>query len=108
MSNERLPALTLFSLTTALLVGAAAMAMPAGPAAAAEPNCQTMIRSFDRTTVKGSTAAKASEAKKHRKAGAAALAKGNEKACLKHLQQAQAAVSHAQGTMAVDEADAAQ
>jgi hypothetical protein len=94
------------ALARSLLIGAAA-AMTASTAMAG-PDCQTMIRSFDQVVGEGGKAAKVAEAKKSRKAGAAALASGNEKACLKHLVQAHASISQAQNTMAIEEPDTAQ
>lgn len=91
-----------------LLIGAAALALLAGPAAAAGPTCQTMMRSFDRVVGEGGTATKVAKAKQYREAGAAALANGNEKACLKHMEQAQSSISQAQRSMAIDEPDLAQ
>lgn len=91
-----------------LLIGAAALAVLAGPAAAANTNCQTMMQSFDRVLADGGAAAKVAEAKKSRKAGAAALANGNEQGCLKHLEQAQTWISQAQRSMAITEPDVAQ
>jgi hypothetical protein len=91
-----------------VLAGATALAVLAGPAAAAGPNCQTMMRSFDRVVAQGGTAPKVAEAKKHRKAGAAALATGDEKACLKSMELAHTSISDAQRFMAIEEPNVAQ
>jgi hypothetical protein len=91
-----------------LLIAAAALVVLTAPAAAAGPTCQTLMQSFDRVVADGGAAAKVAEAKKFRKAGAAALANGDEQACLKHLEQAQSSISEAQRSMAIEEPDVAQ
>lgn len=108
MSHERFSSFTGMSLIGTFLVGAAAVTMLAGPAAAAGPKCQTKMLRYDRAATAGGKDAKVAEAKTHRKSAGAALAKGNEKACLKYLEQAQIALSQAQASMAVDEPDTAE
>jgi hypothetical protein len=92
----------------ALICGAAVLALWTGSAAAAGPKCQTMMRTFDRVVTDGGKASKVAEAKKHRKAGAAALASGDEAACRKSLEQAQTSIVEAQRFMAIDEPAVAQ
>jgi len=92
----------------ALICGAAMVALWAGSAAAAGPKCQTMMRTFDRVVTDGGKAAKLAEAKKHRKAGAAALASGDEAACRKSMEQAKTLIVEAQRFMAIDEPATAQ
>jgi hypothetical protein len=108
MPSQRFPNLTITAALRPLMVGAAALVVLSAPAAAADTGCQTLMRSFDRVVAEGGTAAKVAEAKKSRKAGAAALANGDEQACLKHLEQAQSSISQAQRSMAIEEPDIAQ
>jgi hypothetical protein len=81
-----------------LLLSATALALLAGPAAADASSCKSMIQSFDRAYAASGKAAKITEAKKHRDAGAAELAKGHELACLTQLKRAQDSI----GTEEVD------
>ena len=76
-----------------MLLGAAAVVLLGGPAAAADGSCQSMIRSFDKASFERQGAAgmdvkRFTEAKRHRDAGAAELAKGREQACIARLKQA--------------------
>lgn len=97
------------SVLRSLFFGGAAAALLTGAAAAADaPKCQSMMRSFDRVVADGGKAGKLAEAKKHRKAGAAALAGGDEAACRKSLEMAQSSIIEAQRFMAIDEPDTAQ
>jgi len=92
----------------ALICAAAMVTFWTGSAAAAGPKCQSMMRTFDRVVSDGGKAAKLAEAKKHRKAGAAALASGDEAACRKSMELAQASIIEAQRFMAIDEPSKAQ
>lgn len=106
MSNEAFFSFRKFLTPKSLLLSAAAIALLAGPAAA-DSKCQSMIQGFDRAVAAGGKSAKVTDAKKHRKAGAAALAKGSEKACRIHLKQAQTYLKQAEASLMTDEADAA-
>ncbi|HUT47949.1 MAG TPA: hypothetical protein VM325_01305 [Alphaproteobacteria bacterium] len=66
------------------------------------------MQRYDRAAIAGGKDAKIAEAKTHRNSAAAALAKGNQMACLKFLEQAQIALSQAQASMAIDEPDKAE
>ena len=107
MSHERFSSFSGLSRIGTFLAGAAAVTILAGPAVAG-PKCQTKMLSYDRAASAGGKDAKIAEAKTHRKSAAAALVKGNEKACLKYLEQAQIALSQAQASMAIDVPDKAQ
>ena len=108
MPSQRFPSVIVTAALRPLMIGTAALVVLTGPAVAADTGCQTLMRSFDRVVAEGGTAAKVAEAKKSRKAGAAALANGDEQACLKHLEQAHSSISHAQRSMAIEEPDIAQ
>jgi len=107
MRDERFSSFSGLSRIGTLLAGAAIVTMFAGPAVAGA-KCQTKMLSYDRAASAGGKDAKIAEAKTHRKSAAVALAKGNEKACLKYLEQAHIALSQAQASMAIDEPDKAE
>lgn len=91
-----------------LICAAAMVTFWTGAAAAAGPKCQSMMRTFDRVVSGGGKAAKLAEAKQHRKAGAAALASGDEAACRKSMELARTSIIEAQRFMAIDEPSKAQ
>lgn len=108
MPLPRIPNVSTSVTLRPMLIAAATLVVLTAPAAAAGPTCQTLMQSFDRVVADGGAAAKVAEAKKSRKAGAAALASGDEQGCLKHLEQAQSSISQAQRSMAIEEPDVAQ
>ena len=76
MSNKIFSSFTRAPLLGTLLLSAAALALLAGPAAAAEPNCQSMIQSFDRAAAASDNRTKVADVKTRSDAGPGDLAKG--------------------------------